>query len=199
MRWVLAVVFVLTSGVAAKAQEAVPRDEALQIAFQLCRDLPKMLATPIATDPDVKRPAAVRGDNRGLLALPEAKLRLADVAQAGTEVVPVGQLWLLRLTPLAGGQPVKADSMQTVALGEDKPGLTPALCALGVRKSAEGGLELLVFGRDKQPLLQVPLAAVSADQTDPLAVSVAPQGDGAVCGLTILGRYTASIPMALAD
>jgi hypothetical protein len=171
----------------------------LKIAVQLCRDLPKMLATPIPTDPDVKRPVAVHGDNRGLMVLPEAKLRVADLAKAGSEVVPVGQLWLLKVSPTVAGQAVKAEKLQTVNLGEENQGFAPSLCALGVRKAADGRLELLIYGKEKEPLLHAPLAPISEKQADPITVSVTPSGDGLALELKILGSYTASVPLALAD
>lgn len=199
MRSILAAVLVLAGCSAVQAQEALPREESLKIAFPMCRDLPKMLATPIPTDPDVKRPVGVHGDGRGLMVLPETKLRLAELAKAGPEVMPIGQLWLHKLAPVVEGQPAKADKLLTVNVGGEKEGMTPALCALGVRKAADGRLELLVYGKDKQPLLHAPLTPISEKQADPIAVSVTPQGNGAVVELKILGNYTASFPVALTD
>ena len=199
MRFLLAAVLVLASLSAVRAQEALPRDEALKIACQLCRNVPKMLATPIATDPDVKWPVGIRGDNRGLLVFPETKLRLAEFAKAGTEVMPVGQLWLLKVTPVVAGQPARADKLLLVNVDGDQTGVTPALCALGVRKAADGRLELLVYGKDKEPLLHTPLMPLSGEQADPIAVSVSLEGDGLLITLKILGKYTASFPAGLSE
>jgi hypothetical protein len=197
MRSVLAAVLVLAGFSAVQAQEAVPRDEALKIACQLCRDLPKMLATPIPTDPDVKRPVALRSDDRGLMVLPETKLRAAEIAKAGPEVMSLGQLWLLKAAPMVEGQLVKVEKLQivSVSVGDDKDRPSPSLCALGVRKAADGRLELLVYGKAKEPLLHTPLTPISGKQDDPIEVSVEQQADGYAVTLKILGAYTASFPI----
>lgn len=49
-RMILAAVLFLAGLSQAPGQEALPRDEVLKAAFRLCRDLPKMLETPIPTD-----------------------------------------------------------------------------------------------------------------------------------------------------
>jgi hypothetical protein len=199
MRTVLAAVTMLAGCCAAQAQEALSREEALKAAFRLCSDLPKMLDTPIPTDPDVKRPVGVHADKRGLLVLPESKLGLDTVAKAGPDAVPVGQLWLLRVVPVAGGQPVKADRLRIVTVSGEKENASVALCALGVRKGAEGRPELLVYGMDKEPLLHVALTQISEKQENPIEVSAEQQGDGAMLTLKILGKFNASFPVSASE
>lgn len=199
MRAILAAMLFLVGFSLAQGQEALPRDEALKAAFQLCRDLPKMLDTPIPTDPDVKRLVGVHGDNRGLLILPESKLGLEAVAQAGPEAVSIGQLWLLKIVPVVGGQPAKADQLQMVTVSGDQENAAVALCALGVRQGAEGQPELLVYGKDKEPLLHVVLTPISDKQENPIEVSAEQQGDGAMLTLKILGKYSASLAVSICD
>lgn len=199
MRATLTVVLCLAAFSVAQAQEALPRDEALKAALSLCRDLPKMLSTPIPTDPDVKRPVGVLADNRGLLVLPETKLSPDVLAKVGPEAVSIGQLWLLKLVPLVGGQAAAADKLQQVTVTGNDNDLTVALSALGVRKTTEGGLELLVYGKGKEPLLKAPLTESSCQQENPIEVTAEPQGDGGLIRLNVLGRYTASVPVAFSE
>jgi hypothetical protein len=199
MRSILFAALLLSICCVARAQQAIPRDEALKAAFQLCRNLPAMLDTPIPSDPDVKRPVGVHADGRGLVVLPEAKLGLAGLAQAGSQAVAIGQLWMLKVVPVAGGQAAKADKLKTVNIGDEKESRTVSLCTLGVRKAADGGLELLVYGKDKEPLLHAPLTKIAEKQDNPIGVSVEPQGDGAVVTLNILGSYKASFPVGLSE
>ena len=199
MRAILAAVLFLAGLSLAPGQEALPRDEALKAAFRLCRDLPKMLDTPIPTDPDVKRPVGVHGDNRGGLILPESKLRLETVAKAGPEAAAIGQLWLLKVVPVVGGQPAKADQLQLVTVSGDQETAAVALCALGVRQGADGRPELLVYGKDKAPLLHVALTPISDKQENPIEVSAEQQGDGALLTLKILGQYSASLAVSICD
>ena len=121
MRYVLCAVLAVVGAGAAVAQEPIPRQQALKAAFTLCGDLPQMLDTPIPTDPDVKRPVGVHQEERGLLIFPESKLSLDGLAKAGTEVVPVGQLWMRGVALLADSQPVKADKLHVVkSLGRQR-------------------------------------------------------------------------------
>ena len=50
---------------------------------------------------------ALRDGEYGGMVLPECKLTVGAIAQAGKEPVPVGQLWMLRLAPLNDGQVVQ--------------------------------------------------------------------------------------------
>jgi hypothetical protein len=201
MRSMLAVALLLSLPGMVQAQEPLPREEALKAAFRVCLDLPKMLDTPIPTDPDVKRPVGVHADNRGLMVLPESKLSLVDVAKGGLEALPVGQLWLLRLVPVVASQPAKAEQLKIVTFGGDKEPTTVALCALGIRKAADGKPELLVYGKGKEPLLHAALAKISGDgkQANPIEVSAEQQGDGALVTLKILGAYTATFPVGVSE
>ena len=199
MRVILAAVLFLAGLSLAPGQEALPRDEALKAAFRLCHDLPKMLETPIPTDPDVKRPVGVHGDNRGGLLLPESKLRLETVAKAGPEAVAIGQLWLLKVVPVVGGQPAQVGQLKMVTVSGDQESAAVALCVLGVRQGADGRPELLVYGKDKAPLLHVALTPISAKQENPLEISAEQQGDGALLTLKILGQYSASLAVSLCD
>lgn len=180
----------------ATAQQSVPREDALKAAFLLCADLKQMLSTPIPTDPDVKRPVAVRADERGGMVLPETKLSAETVVKAGKEVVPVGQLWLRRVVPVCDGQPAKLEKLHTVTVGNGDRSAAVILCALGVRKNAEGKLELLVYGKDKEPLLAAPLKPITTPQENPIELSSEPQADGAAVTLRVVGKYEATFSVA---
>jgi len=190
---------VLASYCAAQAQEALPREQALKAAFQLCRDLPKMLDTPIPTDPDVKRPVGVHAEKRGLLVFPESKLSLDAIAKAGPEVVPVGQLWMLKIVPMVDGQPVKAEQLHLVTVSGENETVDAALFAMGARKGSQGQPELLVYGKDKKPLLSLALKPISEKQENPIEASAERQGDGAEVTLKLFGKHAASFAIGASD
>ena len=178
---------------AAQAQQSVPRDELLKVAFMVSLDLKQMLNTPIPTDPDVKRPVAVREGDHGAMVLPETKLSADTFAKAGQEVLPLGQLWLRKLTPQCDGQAAKPEKLRVVTVETGDRSEAAVLCALGLRKGAEGKLELLVFGKDKEPLLRAPLKAISVPQENPIELAAELQGDGARLTLRFAGKYEASL------
>jgi len=195
----LAAVLFLAGFSLARAQEALPREKALKAAFQLCRELPKMLETPIPTDPDVKRPVGVCADDRGLMILPESKLSLDVVAKAGAKTASIGQLWLLKVAPTVAGEPAKADQLHMVDVDLDQETVTVSLCALGVRKGADGQPELLVYGKGKEPLLHVAMTKISENQENPVEVSAERQGDSGVVTVKILGKYTANFEVGASE
>ena len=182
----------------ARAQEPIPRDEALKAAFHLCQDLQQLLDTPIPTDPDVKRAVGVHGDKRGLLVLPETRLASVDLAKTGSEPVAIGQLWMLRLVPLASEQPIKAEKLKTVSFKGEHSDAAATQCTLAVGKNGDGQPELLIFGKDKEPALRAALVKAAGEQDDPIEISAALQGGGAAVTLKIQGKYTASFSVGAA-
>ena len=175
-----------------QAQEQLSRQDALKYAFLVSADLPAMLKTPIPTDPDVKRPVACRDGDYGGMVLPEAKLSAEVFSKAGKDVAPVGQLWLLKLVPMNDGQAVPASKLRMVEARSDEGQATVACCALGLRKDDKGGLELLVFGKDKEPVLRAPLHAISRQQENPIEMSAERKDEGGLVTLRFLGKYEAS-------
>ena len=174
------------------AQEQLSRQEALKYAFIVSANLPAMLKTPIPTDPDVKRPVAARDGDYGAMVLPETKLTAGVFAKAGKEAAPVGQLWLLKLVPLMDGQPAPASKLKMVEASGDEGQATVPCCALGVRKVADGGLELLVFGKDKEPVLRVPIQTISRQQENPIEMTAERKDNGGLLTLRFVGKYEAS-------
>jgi hypothetical protein len=188
MRLLVAIVVLFSGFSLAYAQESVSRQEALKAAFAVSADLKVMLDTPIPTDPDVKRPVAIHAGERGVMVLPETKLNADVLAKMGKEVTPIGQLWLLSIAPQVDGQVVEGPRLRIVTVGTEKGSKKVVLCALGIRRAGDHQ-ELLVYGKEKEPLLRAPLTAISAPQDDPIEVSV---DDGGQVTLKILGKYAAT-------
>jgi hypothetical protein len=184
---------VLLSGLlAVPAQEKMSREETLQIAFFASLDLKAMLNTPIPTDPDVKRPVAVKDGDYGGMVLPEAKLSADTFANAGKEAKSVGQLWLRGLAPENAGEIVPASKLRTVHVNAMGQEADVVCCALGVSKSENGGLELLIYGKDKEPVTRVAVKSISGQQDNPIDLSAERKDDSGVLTLKFLGKYEAT-------
>jgi hypothetical protein len=184
----------------ASAQEKLSREETLRYAFVVAGDLKQLQATPIPTDVDIKQPVAVRDGDFGGMVLPEAKLNAEAIAKAGEKVVPVGQVWLRKLTPIQDGVAVGASKLRMVTLTHEGDQVKVAQCALGVQRNGSGSLELLVFGKDKEPVVKVPLKTMDAKQDVPIDLSAERESDSGKVTLKILGKYTATISVtALED
>ncbi len=178
---------------AAQAQEQLSRSEALKYAFIVSANLGEMLKTPIPTDPDVKRPVAAREGEYGAMVLPETKLNLAAFAKPGKEGVAVAQLWLLKLVPMNDGQPVSSDKLRLVSVNSEEGYAKVPCCALSVRNQPDSDdLELLVYGKDKKPVLTVPLKTISRSQENVVDMVAERKDDGGLLMLRFLGKYEAS-------
>jgi len=190
---ILFVTAVIAGLSAAQAQEQLSRSEALKYAFIVSANLGEMLKTPIATDPDVKRPVAAREGEYGAMVLPETKLNLATFAKPGKAGVAVAQLWLLKLVPMNDGQPVPADKLHFVNVTSEEGDARVPCCALGVRNQPDGdGLELLVYGKDSKPVLTVPLKTMSRPQENVVDMVAERKDDGGLLTLRFLGKYEAN-------
>ena len=126
------------------------------------------------------------------MVLPEAKLSSETLAKAGKEVVPIGQLWLVKLAPFSGGQVASSAKLRTVHISAAGQEADVVCCALGVKKDAKGDLELLIYGKDKEPLTRVPMKAISGTQENPIEMSSEREADRGVATLKLLGKYQAS-------
>lgn len=193
MKTLLPLVALTLVALALAAQEDLPRTEAVKFAAVLNFDLEKIADTPIPTDADIKRPFGLKAGNRAGLVVPEAKLSPATFSTATKEAVPVGQLWLAGLVPAKDGQAVSKDQLKLVTVQHEGRVVTLPLCVLGVRKGTGGILELLVFGKAKEPLLALPLNPVTREQKWPLEFTAEGEGDGSArLTLSLVGKYEAS-------
>ena len=175
------------------AQEKLPQEEALKYATALSAD-PKLLAgTPIATDVDTSKPVALREGEFGGMILPQKNLKVEDLAPAGKAVVPIGQLWLRNLTPVLDGSGISQDKLLLAAVTRRGEEITLPKCALGVRRNDAGVLELLVFGKDKEPLLKLPLKSIDVRQELPIDATAARTSDEGSITVKILGKYEAKV------
>jgi len=179
----------LTGLLGVQAQERLSREEALKYAFFASSDLQEMLNTPIPTDPDIKRPVALKDGDRGGMVLPEAKLSADTFANAGKEVASVGQLWLVKLAPVNEGQVVSKTRLRTVRVRAGDQEEDAVCCALGVCKDANRGLEFLIYGKDKEPLMRVPMKSISGQQDNPIEMSCERKDDNGLVTLKFLGKY----------
>ena len=200
MKQILLTLTLLSTLALASAQEKLSREETLRYAFAVAADLKQLQATPIPTDVDVKQPVAMRDGDFGGMVLPEAKLNADAIAKAGEKVVPIGQLWLLKLTPMREGEAVAASKLRRVTLSHEGDQVTVSQCALGIQRNGSGALELLVFGKDKEPVVKVSLKTSDATQDVPIDLSAERDSDSGKVNLKILGKYTATISVtALED
>jgi hypothetical protein len=176
----------------ANAQEKLPKEEALTYAKWVGADAKQLNGTPIATEVDLQQPVAVKEEPYGGMVLPQKDLKAEALAKAGDAAVPIGQLWLLKLTPMQDGSGISQDRLRLATVQADGEQIIAPQCALAVKRNAAGNLELLVYGKSKEPVLTAALKPIEAKQASPLELDAERDGDSGKLTLKILGKYQAS-------
>lgn len=177
------------------AQEKLSREEALQYARIVSTDSNQLKSTPIVTDLDLNQPVVVKDEDYGGMVLPQKGLKVETVAAAGGTAIPIGQLWLHKLTPMRDGQPISSDKLRMARVKSDEGEITVPQCTLAVRKSAAGALELLILGKSTDPILTAPLKPIDLKQTTPLDIEGEREGEHGKMTLNLLGKYQAVVRM----
>jgi thiol-disulfide isomerase/thioredoxin len=183
-----------TPATPAVAAHRLPREQVVKAGSFLNGQAAKLDGLPIRADGDATKASLVTEGRRALLCLPDKRLAQEVVSGAGKEVVPIGQLWLRECALTTDGKSPARDTLReiTVALGEQRQPLV--LYLLGVRKNADGALELVIFAKDRDARLTVPLRDATVQQDLPIEFVVKP-GETAATKLTLnlLGKYQAAL------
>lgn len=175
------------------AQEKLSREEALQYAKAVSADSNQLKSTPIVTDLDLTQPVVVKDEDYGGMVLPQKGLKAETVAAAGGTAIPIGQLWLHKLTPMRDGQPISSDKLRMARVKTNDEELKVPQCTLAVRKTSDGTLELLVLGKTTDPILTTPLKPIDLKQSAPLDIEGEREGEHGRMTLNLLGKYQAVV------
>jgi hypothetical protein len=174
------------------AQEKVSREEALVYAKAAAANAAQLNGTPIATDVDTQQPVALREGEYGGMILPQKHLRSEAIAKATQTPVPVGQLWLHNLTPMKD-EAIPVEKLRIARVELEGSDARVPQCALAIRRNGAGKLELLVYGKGKEPLLTAPVKSIDAKQTLPIDASAQRDFESGTLTLKLLGKYEATI------
>jgi hypothetical protein len=187
MAWLVAV----SGAVAADSANRIPQEDAKAYA-KLCVERAAAIVTDaqISMDVDVEKPCAERGEGGGAMIVPDKKLTEKTLTGVGKDVVPVGQLWLRKWTLIANGKPVAEDKLRIITVTIEDQDRPMPLFLLGVRKKGEKDLELVIYAKDSEPLLVVPLKRVETLSGLPGELEWS-RGDKDADNLTlnVLGKY----------
>jgi hypothetical protein len=183
----------MLAGVAG-AQERLPLENAQRFAKLFVEQAAKLTDAQVKTDVDAEKPCCITKGEPGAMIIPDKNLSADALAKAGKDVTPLGQLWMRKLTPVVDGKPVPGDKLRIVTVTVKNADEPMVLCLAGVRKKGDG-LELVLYAKDKEPLLTVPLEKVETKQELPVELD-GKKGDNdtGVLILSVLGKYQAKVP-----
>lgn len=182
-----------------QAQERISKDEASRYANLVGEAQKSLKDAPIATEVDVTRPVALRDGEYGAMVLPDKRLAADALAKVGTDVLPLGQLWLHKLAPLVDGAVVPNSKLKTISPsgGELTASTVPCLF-LGVRKSGDN-LELVIYGKAKEPIQTAKFKAISLTQELPIELDATRENDGGLLKIRVLGKFEAEFKVTDPD
>jgi hypothetical protein len=197
MRIAIAVAWTLLLAGAVVAQERVPPEDAQRVGRQLADQSAKLdVPAQVQVEPDTDKAFAIRHEKVAALVMPDKKFSADVLSKAGKDVVPIGHLWMRRMVPAVEGKAAANDKLRILKItvkDEEEP---LPLCLLGVRKKGDG-LELLVFGKDKEPLLTLPLTKADSRQDLPIELDGKKNdNDTGTLTINILGKYEAKLIVA---
>lgn len=196
MKRTVAVVAMLLLVSAAPTQERVPDEKAREIAAILVEQTAKAADLQFKTDVDEKKPYAVHGGDRAAMVIPDKKLTADAIAKVDKDIVPLGHLWFRQISPYVNGKVTPNDKLRIVKVNAGGEDHSLPFCLIGVQKNAKGELELVVFAKDKEPLVRAPLKKIDAKQELPLELEAKREGDTAQLTINILGKYQAVLTVA---
>jgi hypothetical protein len=182
---------------ASAGQERLPKDLTLRAAQVLAAEAAKLGDLPLQTRLDVPKAWGARAGQRAAILIPDQRLTEAALLKAGEEITPIGQLWLKDWAVAVAGQEPARDKQRIVTFTTGGQNHQVGLCLLGVRKNAEGTLELVLIAKDRAPLLTVPLRSGEAKQECPIELAVKKgEKTKAALNLNVLGKYQAILELA---
>ena len=177
------------------AQESIQLEEGRTAARILSEKAAQITDAPFAVQTDLEKPQGIKVDGRGLLVLPDRKLTVELLAAANSAITPLGQLWTLKLAVAKDGKATAAEKIRHFIVGDGEKERQVGLYFLGATKSTSGELELVVYAKDKEPILRVPInKRVAAKQEFPIEVSGAKNDeDSGTLSLRLFGEYDARL------
>ena len=178
------------------AQEQLPAERAQQAAKIIIAHVEKIDGLQLKVAVDADKATGLKKGEIGALVIPDKNLYLDRVAKAGKEIVPIAQLWTKGLTTLTSDNPTAKDKLRLEKVKAKDEEVELSLLLLGVRKSADNKLELVVFAKGKEPLHVLPLEANEKNQDQPVELDGKGEGGRGTLFINILGKHQAKLPIA---
>lgn len=186
----------ITTFATAEEIQQVSAEQAGKIARLVTQALGSPADAPFAVDADLEKPAGIKGSGEtGLLAIPDRKVTIETVANAGKTVSALGQLWMRNVVPAVNSAAPEAAKLRTLSVGDGDKTAKVEVYFLGISKTDAGALELVLYAKDKEPLVRVPLAKTdAAARAVPIALDGHKEGENTgVLVVTVFGSYKADV------
>ncbi|MEQ1859752.1 MAG: hypothetical protein ABMA13_07450 [Chthoniobacteraceae bacterium] len=181
---------------AATAQERIEDEQLAKAATRLAERAADQENLPLKIDLDVANAAGMKVKEYGAILIPAKGLSKESLAKGGDAIVPLGHLWMLKLAPVADRKTVAPEKLRIVTVSGDDKQHTLLLLCLGFRTTAAGDAELVIFGKDKDPIVTLSASKTDNTQDEPLDLNMR-QGVGTLgdIEINVLGQFRAELPV----
>jgi len=180
--------------------EVVPEEIAQQVVEASVEELKKVTDAPFKVEVDASKSTVVGGLEVGGIAFLAHKNVTEDaLKKSDKEVAPLGVLGLYRLSLLADKKTVPADKLRAGIIVIEGTTLEVSFCFVGVKTEQDGKRQLLIYGKDKEPLVKLPLSDFETKVDRPVAIECkVGNGDGTL-HLNVLRKFQAIVPLKQAS
>ena len=195
MKFLSTILLIATCAVAEEIQR-MPAEQAGKIALKVAAALGSPSDAPFSVDADADKSAGIKASGEtGLIAIPDRKLTAETVANAGKEVMALGQLWMRNVVPAVNNGAADPARLRRVIVRDGEQEATVEVYFLGLTKSDAGTVELGLYAKDKEPLVKVPLVKTdAAASATPIALDGHKEGENrGVLVVTVFGSYKADV------
>jgi hypothetical protein len=148
------------------AQERIPDDEAERYAKLLVDEAKKLTNLPFSLECDPTKPVGLHAEEYGAMAIPAVALSAEKLKAIPKDGLPVGQLWMRKLTLQAASANIPTSDLRVVPITIDGTELNVSLFLLSVHKTDDDKLELRVYGKGEKPLQKLELKALATPSTE---------------------------------
>lgn len=197
----LAAIILFTCVAPAQDLQPIPAEELAKVTQLLIEAGAQITGLPLKLELAPDRAAGIKAGEVGALLIPDQRLKAgrpdkAEKKKTKGEIMPVGQLWTLKLAPKDKDVIVANDKLRLVKVNAKDKELELALFTLGIERAAKKEFQLVVYGKGSQPLLRVPLVLEKDKGAATVTLSARKTGEeSGVLELRLLGRFKAEIPM----
>lgn len=195
MKYVTGTLAALACAAVLGAADRIPLERAQQFAKAFGELSSRVQNPQIKPDVDTEKPCAIHAEDKyGAMVIPDRNLSEDTIAKATAEIKPLGHLWTRNLAPMVDNIAAPAEKLRVLTVSIENNDHKLPFFLLGVRKGKSGEPELIVYGKDKAPLMTVPLKKMSGTQELPIEID-GKKGENETGELVvnILGKYTATI------
>ena len=173
-------------------QEILGREETKRYADITHRDLKLLEKAPLKINANLDKAVAAREGEHGGMVIPDTGFTAETLAKIDKDVLPVAEIWLLKLGPICDGKLVAEEKLNVVTITNRDNSAKLPYCVAGIRKT-EDKLELVVYGKGKDPIVTLPLKSIDTKQESPIEVEAETTGDGGKVTLKLAGKYKATL------